>query len=234
GRQQWRRAVSAGFGDEAFEIGLVGGEGANAFAALLLVVVAHLNEEIIAGPDDAHEFGETVLALKAPQRLTGFAVVGDGDLGLEETGQHLAPAVEGLARLVGGGRVACDEKRGDVGRLLHRDDAARGMFADEFERNPIVPSPYFRFLLARFELHFAAAGDLRTADIHEERTRFGLTRGDADLLEHQAPQFGFDRCHGIETRIAERHRNAIVAFFGYWYLYVARRGGLGGRDGGKH
>lgn len=93
---------------EFFQVGRVGGECADTFALLFLIVVSHLDEQIIARPDRAHQLVEAVFSDEAVERFSGFTVIGDSNFGFEEARKHLAPTVERLAGLIGGGGIAGD------------------------------------------------------------------------------------------------------------------------------
>ena len=94
------------------DLGLVGGEGAAGLGGdLLLVVVAKLHEQPIAGLHHAEDFVETTAADGVAVGLAGLGVVGDYDLGLEPTRKHLAPTVERFFRLVADRGVAEEEDR---------------------------------------------------------------------------------------------------------------------------
>src|SRR5581483_5653013 len=62
-------AAPARISDEAFEIGFVSGERPDALALLLLVVVAVLNEKVIAGFDEAQHLVEAAGGERTPERL---------------------------------------------------------------------------------------------------------------------------------------------------------------------
>ena len=163
-----RRAVLPRVGHEPLEVGLVTGERADSLACLLLVVVPHLNQNVVAGLDDAEEFRPPVLAQEPAQRLARFAVIGDGDLRLEKVGQHLSPTVERFARLVGGRRIAGDVDGGDVAGLPNLHRAHRGVRVGELESEAVVPSPGFGSLFAILQAHLAAARNLRPAHVDQE------------------------------------------------------------------
>ncbi len=96
----------AGGGEVAFEVFFVAGEGAGTVAFVLLVVVAELDEEVVAGLDGGEDFFEPSFSAEAVEGAAGFGVVGDGDAGLEEGGKHLAPSGPGGFGLVGDGGIS--------------------------------------------------------------------------------------------------------------------------------
>src|SRR5215207_5163688 len=151
------RAPRARLLDVAPEGSLVGRERADALPLLLLVVVAELYEEVVAGPHQAQDLVEAARARRAAQGLARLGVVGDREAGFEEAREHLAPTVVGLARLVTDGRVAEEEERRGLVVPLNLNRGDGGAQVVEFERELLVPGPGFHRLLAVFELDLAAA-----------------------------------------------------------------------------
>ena len=78
----------AGGGEVAFEVFFVAGEGSGTVAFVLLIVVAELDEEVVAGLDGGEDFFESSFSAEAAEGAAGFGVVGDGDAGLEEGGER--------------------------------------------------------------------------------------------------------------------------------------------------
>src|SRR6266545_1419970 len=76
-----------------------GRERANAFALLFHVIVAELDEQIIAGLDLAKDLLQPLLRHEAAQRLTGMRMICYRQARLEEAWQHLPPPGPRLLRL---------------------------------------------------------------------------------------------------------------------------------------
>src|SRR5581483_7265460 len=138
-------------------------------------------------------------------------MVGDGEARFEEAGEHLSPAVVRLARLIADGRIAEQKDRRGIissGDFNRANGRARAV---EFERQLLIPRPGLRRLLAVFEPDLAAASDLRGADVDRERPRLEFPRGRTDILDHQPPQLGFDRCLRLAPRIAQGDSHVVIA-----------------------
>src|SRR4029078_12832289 len=86
-----RRALLARGLDVLLEVGLVRREGAGAGGLVLLVVVAELDEEVIAGLVRSENLVEPAFAAKAIERAAGFGVVAYRDVIREEPREHLRP-----------------------------------------------------------------------------------------------------------------------------------------------
>src|SRR5580692_4115826 len=114
-----------------------------------------------------------MLADEAAQRFARFAMIGDGDIRLEERRDHLAPTVEWFERLIRRGGIAGDVDGGKVIRLFDIDGGNAWAVnawprVGEFECDLVVPGPGLGGLLAIFQPDFAAACDLRPAHVDDE------------------------------------------------------------------
>ena len=144
-------AVGTGFGDELEQVGFEVGGCGNVAGALLLVVVAELDHQVVAGADGGHDLGEAALADEALDGFAGFGFVGDGDAGIEEEWQHLAPGCPGFFVLIDHGGVSGQVDGGDVCDRLDGDGADAGAVAVELECELFVPVE--RADLARLEMY---------------------------------------------------------------------------------
>jgi len=80
---------------------------------------------------------------EALERLAGLAVVRDGNAGPEEARDHLAPAIEGLAGLIGGGGITRNVNGRYAVGLFDFNCANGGMRTGEFKGEFVVPGPGF-------------------------------------------------------------------------------------------
>ena len=93
--------------DVLLDLVLVGGERSAGFRGdLLLVVVAELHDQPVAGFHHAEDFVQPAAADRIAIRFARLAVVGDRDLGFEPAREHLAPTVVRLLRLIAHRRIA--------------------------------------------------------------------------------------------------------------------------------
>ena len=142
-------------------------------------------------------------------------MVGDGDLGRQKCGKHLAPARRGFRGLIGDGGIAEQEQRRHVdGRDRH--GAQAGRVTQHLDRQPVVPVEGAE--LAGLQPHRTAAGridgrrcQLGVADVHDEPPRDDFAGTRADRVEHQAAVLRFDRRVGRMGGIAQRDRHRIIA-----------------------
>ena len=111
GHQHWKGTPAARFRDEYFQVFPVGGEGLHIGLGPvgLHIVMAELDENVVALFHLAQDFIEAQARDEGLQRFARFRVIRDGNFGFEEARQHLAPAGGGFARLVRYGRVARQE-----------------------------------------------------------------------------------------------------------------------------
>ena len=199
-----------GFDEFFVDVG-VGGQVGVAF--FLHVVVAVLDEEVVAGFDLGEDLVEAVGALGTAEGFAGLGLVGDGDAGLEEAGEHLAPGVVGLGGLVADGGVADDVDGGDVG-FFDGDGGDAGVFAVELEGEFVVPVPDFGGGFAGLEVDVACARPavLGDADVDGDGAGDGFAGRSGEGFEHEAAEFGFDGGGGGGVGVAEGEGDGVVAF----------------------
>ena len=111
-----RRAAAAHFGDVGAQPGAVGSRrfGVSLRPLDLLVVVAELDHDPVARLERRQQFVEAQLGDERLQRLARFGMVGDGDVGAEESRQHLSPAGARRHALIGDRRIAGEIQRGQL------------------------------------------------------------------------------------------------------------------------
>ncbi|MCE2684964.1 MAG: hypothetical protein LW857_07380, partial [Verrucomicrobiae bacterium] len=179
----------------------VGRESPDPLALLFLVVVSELDEHEVILTQLREDLVESMLGLERTQGATGLRVVGDHRAFAHEERERLAPTDVGLVRLVGHRRIARKEdtdrrRRGGV----DRHDRGAGGRAEEFERQPLVPSRVAG--LPGFEGH-AATGVFRTTHIDQEALRHRPTPRHGDVERQQAARLGLHRRHRSDIRSAE-------------------------------
>lgn len=210
-------AVGSGFGDVLEEVGFEVCGRRNVPGALLLIIVAELNHEVVAGTDGGHDFGKAMLADEALDGFAGLGFVGDGDAGVEEERKHLAPGCPGFLVLIDDGGVSGEIDRGDILDRLDDDGTHAGMIAVELKCELFVPVE--RADLAGFEADLGkrcgwsggvGGEDGCGADVDVEDDGVGFARGDRLFIEEEAAGFG---AYGVGGRggTAEGKRDAVVA-----------------------
>ncbi len=151
-------------------------EALRAFAAFLHVVMAELDEQVIAFFHGAQDLLQALGGEGTPQGLAGLRMVGDRHARLEEPRQHLPPAVPRLARLVALGGIAQDVDRDGILGPRDFQGAKAGARVVEFQGQLLVPVQKLRRLLAVLEPDLPAGGDPGSADVDREGPRLELSR----------------------------------------------------------
>ena len=176
----------AGGGEVAFEVFFVAGEGSGTFAFVLLIVVAELDEEVVAGLDGGEDFFESSFSAEAVEGAAGFGVVGDGDAGLEEGGKHLAPSGPGGFGLVGDGGVSGEIDGGGFRSGFDFQGGQGRAIGEEFEREAGVPVGQVEVGVAA-ESDAFGVGDFWRAGVDGELA--GAVFGNNLRGEHEAAGF---------------------------------------------
>ena len=157
-----RRPALTHRGDERRQVGRVGFQRIGRLR--FHVVVAELDRDPIARPQQAVELLEPPLAQSTANRLAGLRVVRHRDAGAEEPRQHLPPTVPRRDGLVGDGRVADEEQRRAIVDAIDEQLLDARPVARERDREPVVPVGPLVGALAILEPHFAVVANSRRAD----------------------------------------------------------------------
>ena len=184
------RALAAGVVDELLEgVGVVV-VGAAAWAFLLLVVMAELNYDVVAGLHLRQGFPEPPLAKEHARRKPRFGVVGDRHAVVEELREHLPPPGVRLGLVVDNGGVAAEENGRHFRSRLDLDVAYPRGRSVELEGQLAVPvdTPLF----ARFQLDPILVVDAVVALADDEGLAARLTLAGRGVLYHHAARLGPD------------------------------------------
>ena len=113
--------------------------GTRAWAALLLVVVPELAHHTIAFTQGGKNLVEALLGKERVSGETAFSIVGDADLVVEPSRNHLPPRCPRLEVLVDDGGVAAEIEGGSGGVALYLHSAHHRASTAELQRERVVP-----------------------------------------------------------------------------------------------
>ena len=151
--------------------------------ALLLVVVAELHHHVVAGLEILEDALETEGGAEGGGRLAALGIVGNGNLFVEEAGQHLSPRSPGFLILIHNGGIAAEIDGGTdgVGSDAYVDDGRT--VAGDFNGEHIVPVEFALFAL--LYLHALGGGDDGGVLVDEKGKSGDLTLACGNVLAEE-------------------------------------------------
>ena len=201
--------------DEYLQIARIGIPGAVAGLLLLLIVVAELHDDIVAGLQLGEDLVESQLGKEGCARQAALCEVGDSHLRREPTGDHLSPRGPWLVLLVDHGRIAAEEDCNGLrcleGTLRRLDPDALYSRSRTAEREAERVVPVLIPHLARLQLHPHIAFDDGVMLVDDEGDGLELPLLGRHHIYIMAPRLSTDdRLAGLFL-VPQRDRHQIVA-----------------------
>jgi len=167
-----------------FQVAAVAVPGAVTGAFLLLVVMAKLTNDVVAGPQLGEDLIQPQLGQESSSRKATLGIVGNGYAGVEPAGDHLSPRSPGLVLLVDNGTIATKEHRsgGRVGLYMYAlYSRGRSTKVQSQRVVPILIRP-----LARLQFHLRLGIDARRMLVDYKANSLVLTLLGTDDIKEMA------------------------------------------------